>query len=113
MPFEALAKKGIHGSTTIDRRATNGRPFLKMHYAYILVSEKHEKRQYIGYSQDLRTRVSDHNKGKNVSTRSGRPWRLVFYAGFESETEARGFEAYLKTASGKAFARKRLLPGSP
>jgi hypothetical protein len=34
---------------------------------------------------------------------------LAWYAAFENEQLARSFEAYLKTASGKAFARKRLL----
>jgi hypothetical protein len=43
-----------------------------------------------------------------------RPWQLAWYAGFESETPAKNFERYLKTSSGKAFVRKRLLtPNTP
>ena len=48
--------------------------------------------------------------GKSPSTRSYRPWRLVFYCAFERRIEARRFESYLKTPSGKAFANKRFLP---
>ena len=40
-------------------------------------------RHYFGYSQDLKARVNDHNKGKNPSTKPWRPWRLAFYAAFE------------------------------
>lgn len=37
------------------------------------------------------------------------PWKLVWYGGFSTEKEARDFELYLKTGSGKAFAYKRLI----
>jgi putative endonuclease len=83
-----------------------------MYYAYILQSERQTNRIYIGFSSDLKTRLSDHNDGKNLSTKTGRPWKLVFYAAFQEKSEALAFEAYLKTSSGKAFARKRLLPDS-
>ena len=58
---------------------------------------------------DLKKRLSVHNQGGNISTKTGCPWKLVWYGGFESKTAASDFERYLKTASGKAFARKRLL----
>ena len=50
-----------------------------------------------------------HNAGGNVSTKPHRPWSIAWYGGFSSEETAMDFERYLKTASGKAFARKRLL----
>jgi hypothetical protein len=37
------------------------------------------------------------------------PWEIVWYAGFSSEEAARAFECYLKSGSGRAFLRKRLL----
>ena len=37
------------------------------------------------------------------------PWKLVWYSVFETEKQARDFELYLKTGSGKAFAYKRLV----
>ena len=83
-----------------------------MFYTYIIASERQTNRQYIGFTADLKSRIVDHNSGKNRSTRTGRPWKLLFYAAFAEKSEALAFEAYLKTASGKAFARKRLLPGS-
>ena len=79
-----------------------------MFYVYRLHSEKCPNRSYIGFSTDLKQRLADHNAGKNRYTTPFRPWRLVFYAAFQSEDHARAFEAYLKTGSGAAFGNKRL-----
>lgn len=43
------------------------------------------------------------------STKAHMPWKLVWYGAFDSEKQARDFELYLKTGSGKAFAYKRLV----
>jgi putative endonuclease len=80
-----------------------------MFYAYILRSQRDANVFYNGFTSDLRKRLEAHNAGANVSTRAMRPWYLAWYGAFESEQMARDFESYLKTASGKAFARKRLL----
>ncbi len=83
--------------------------FDRMFYTYILRSEQNPERFYYGFSSDLKKRLKVHNQGGNVSTKTGLPWTLAWYGGFESESTAIDFERYLKTASGKAFARKRLL----
>jgi len=80
-----------------------------MFYAYILRSQRDASVFYHGFTSDLRKRLDAHNMGANVSTRAMRPWSLAWYGAFKSEQMARDFESYLKTASGKAFARKRLL----
>ena len=76
---------------------------------YIIRSEQNPERFNYGFSSDLKKRLKVHNQGGNVSTKTGVPWTLAWYDGFESESAAIDFERYLKTASGKAFARKRLL----
>jgi predicted GIY-YIG superfamily endonuclease len=60
-------------------------------------------------TSDLRERLATHNAGGNISTKPFRPWEIAWYAGFPNEQTATDFEKYLKTASGKAFAKKRLL----
>jgi predicted GIY-YIG superfamily endonuclease len=106
MPFEASAKKGSEeGLHMPEISRTSDRMF----YAYILRSEQNPERFYYGYSLDLKARLKAHNQGDNVSTKTGIPWNLAWYGGFQSESAASDFERYLKTASGKAFARKRLL----
>ena len=79
-----------------------------MFYVYRIHSLKYPERNYVGYSADLKQRIADHNAGKNRFTAAFRPWKLVFYAAFEKEENARKFENYLKTASGEAFGSKRL-----
>jgi len=81
-----------------------------MHYVYRLRSERFPKQEYTGSTGNLRNRLRQHNVGQNASTAPYRPWRLTFYAAFESSAPARAFERYLKTGSAKAFARKRLWP---
>ncbi len=79
-----------------------------MFYVYRLQSLGDPKRNYIGYSSNLKQRVTDHNRGHCDATRPYRPWKVEFYAAFQSEQQALDFERYLKTASGKAFGNKRL-----
>jgi len=80
-----------------------------MYYSYILLSSKSHI-FYFGSSKNLKIRLSLHNQGKVKSTKPHIPWKLVWYAGFTTKKEARDFELYLKTGSGKAFAYKRLVP---
>jgi predicted GIY-YIG superfamily endonuclease len=79
-----------------------------MYYVYCLVSESNPSLRYIGFTEDLRQRLADHNAGKNTSTAEGRPWRLQGYTAFDSKSRAQAFERYLKSGSGRTFARKRL-----
>lgn len=79
-----------------------------MHYVYLLESDAHPRRRYVGYSDDLRRRVLEHNAGKNASTAAYGPWRLRTYVAFSTKSRALGFERYLKSGSGHAFACKRL-----
>jgi len=80
-----------------------------MYYTYILLSSKFHK-FYFGSTNDLKSRFKLHNSGEVKSTKPYISWELIWYAGFSTEKEARNFELYLKTGSGKAFAYKRLIP---
>lgn len=79
-----------------------------MFYTYALQSEARPDQRYIGHTEDLRERLKYHNAGKVPHTSRHRPWRVKFYAAFESVELARRFEAYLKSGSGHAFAHRRL-----
>jgi len=80
-----------------------------MHYVYIIKSEIYPKRVYTGYTKDLKNRLKEHNKGKSLHTNRFKPWKLVFYCGFEAKKKAIEFELYLKSSSGIAFRNKRLV----
>jgi putative endonuclease len=78
-----------------------------MKYVYILASEVGDH-FYVGVTADLRTRLQKHNVGDVSHTSKYRPWILKTYLGFSDEIQANAFEKYLKSASGRAFAKKRL-----
>jgi len=79
-----------------------------MYYAYVLESERMPREHYRGHTSDLSARLIDHNSGKVPATRALRPWRIKFYAAFETLDLARAFEQYLKSGSGHAFGKRRL-----
>ncbi len=76
------------------------------HYVYILVSEAEETRHYTGLTQDLEARLLAHNSGQVPHTSKFRPWRIENAFAFRAREKAAAFERYLKTHSGRAFARK-------
>ncbi|MBP8994353.1 MAG: GIY-YIG nuclease family protein [Bacteroidales bacterium] len=78
-----------------------------MFYVYILQSLK-DRKFYIGYSTDLRKRLKDHNSGGTKSTKTRRPFKLIYYEAHLSEREARRREKYFKTAKGKSILRQML-----
>ena len=79
-----------------------------MVYVYILQSFAHPGRYYIGITADLRTRLRKHNAGSVAHTSKYAPWAIKTYVAFSDEGQAFAFEKYLKSASGRAFAKKRL-----
>lgn len=79
-----------------------------MNYVYILRSEEHPERYYVGVTGDLRSRLKRHNAGEVSHTSKYAPWAIKTYVAFSDEHQAFAFEKYLKSASGQAFAKKRL-----
>ncbi len=78
-----------------------------MHYVYIL--ELSNNSYYVGQTSDLKKRIKDHNKGNTNYTKKYLPVKLHFYCAFKSKKKAIEFEKYLKSGSGKAFKKKRLI----
>ena len=79
-----------------------------MFYVYLLRSVSEPNQTYIGLTSDLKTRLAKHNEGGSPHTAKHRPWKLVNYIAFQDRSRAAGFESYLKSGSGRAFAKKRL-----
>jgi predicted GIY-YIG superfamily endonuclease len=77
-------------------------------YVYILQSELETKHFYVGRTEDLRARLAKHNAGEVPHASKFRPWQIKTAIAFSDEQRAIEFESYLKTASGRAFAKKRL-----
>lgn len=79
-----------------------------MYYVYLLKSVKFPE-TYIGLTDNLPSRIDDHNNGKSLHTSKYRLWKLVNYFAFRDKQSAASFEKYLKTDSGRAFAHKHFL----
>lgn len=80
---------------------------MKFYYAYILQSKKKPKRFYTGFTENLESRLKSHNLGHNPHTSIYRPWRIKTALAFSDRQKALDFEIYLKSPSGRAFAKKR------
>jgi putative endonuclease len=80
----------------------------KFAYVYILESLTATGGFYVGLTDDLAARLTKHNGGGVPHTAKIRPWRIKTAVAFRDRTRAAAFERYLKSPSGRAFAKKRL-----
>ena len=77
-----------------------------MTFVYVLRSELNPEVYYVGITNDTDRRLSEHNGGQSVHTNKHRPWQLVVSVGFADPAKAAKFEHYLKSGSGRAFAKR-------
>lgn len=80
-----------------------------MYFVYILESIRTYKKFYVGYTLDVEARLKKHNEGGSVHTKDHKPWNLVTYLCFTDKQKALEYEKYLKSHSGRAFMKKRLV----
>ena len=78
-----------------------------MWYVYILRSGA-DRNLYIGSTDNIRRRISEHNCGEVDSTKSRALFGLEAYIAVD-KTKAIELEQYFKTGSGRALLRKRIL----
>jgi len=69
-------------------------------YVYILFSSK-AKGFYIGFTNNLKTRLTQHAKGQVYSTKFRLPVRLIHYEYFIDEKDAKAREKFLKSGYGR------------
>ena len=79
-----------------------------MQFSYVYILQNEANRFYAGLTEDLRERLRRHNSGEVPHTAKFRPWRIKTAVAFTDRERAADFERYLKSASGRAFAKKRL-----
>jgi len=74
---------------------------------YVIQSLK-DGRLYVGMSENVELRVTQHNKGMTISTRFYKPWKLLFVEEYATRLEARKREKFLKAGSGKEYIKNWL-----
>jgi putative endonuclease len=79
------------------------------YFVYVLKSESTGS-SYTGHTSNLEKRLVEHNNGKSISTRSGRPWRLVYKEQYTTRSEAASRERYFKSVKGRLELRAKGIP---
>ncbi|OHA92580.1 MAG: hypothetical protein A2665_02095 [Candidatus Zambryskibacteria bacterium RIFCSPHIGHO2_01_FULL_46_30] len=78
-----------------------------MQIVYVLKSEQ-DRNLYIGCTSNLKKRLDMHNKGKVLSTRSRRPFKLVYSESFSDKYKAFLTERLYKTTKGKRVLLEKI-----
>lgn len=78
-----------------------------MYYVYILKSLK-DGSLYIGYTIDLKKRITQHNGGQSLATKNRIPYKLIYYEAFIDRIDAKHREEYLKSGWGLRSIKKIL-----
>lgn len=73
---------------------------MKFYYVYILYN-KGKNFIYIGYSENLKQRIDEHNNGYSKSTKPYVPLELIHYEAYKNKKDAKRREMYLKTNRGR------------
>jgi len=76
------------------------------YYVYILQSLSFEEKYYTGFTTDIEKRLKKHNNGEVSHTSKYKPWKIKNVISFTEKSKALAFEKYLKSHSGRAFAKK-------
>jgi len=76
-------------------------------YVYILKCV--DNRFYVGCCDNLKARINRHKNGHVPATKNRLPIELHAYFAVKDKYIAFNFEKYLKSGSGRAFMKKRLL----
>ncbi len=76
-----------------------------MYFVYAIQS-KIDNRLYVGFTDNLDRRFSEHNSGRTKSTKAYIPWELVYFESIENRIDARNREKYFKSGCGKEHLKR-------
>jgi len=78
-----------------------------MYWIYVL--QNINKKWYIGYTSNLKRRLSEH-KGKHGSKTTSRSsaWNMIYCEGYRNKYDALSREKFLKSGSGRKFLKKQM-----
>ena len=84
---------------------------IEKYYVYVLQSQKNGK-YYVGITKDIKRRVNQHNRGVGKSTKSNKPWILLYKEMYNSLSEASKRERYIKNKKSRLFI-ENLIKANP
>ncbi len=78
-----------------------------MYYVYVLYN-KNQNKFYIGLTNDLKRRMTEHQRNKTYTTYRMQNPKLVYFEACISKWDAQMREKQLKTGFGRGYLRRRL-----
>jgi putative endonuclease len=66
------------------------------YYVYMLKLISKKSITYVGYTKDIKKRISLHNSGKGAKFTRGRKWKLIYKEKHVSKNKAISREYYIK-----------------
>ena len=67
------------------------------YYVYVISNNtKNKITTYVGYTNNLKKRLSLHNKGKGAKFTRGRRWKIIYSERYKTKNEALSREYYIK-----------------
>ena len=66
------------------------------YHVYMLISLGKKPVTYVGYTNNLKKRITLHNKSKGAKFTRGRKWKLIYKEKLNSKKEAISREYYIK-----------------
>ena len=76
-----------------------------MYFVYILISER-DGRTYVGFSDNVKRRLTQHNSGQVTATKHRRPFYIFHLEEFKTTKEAKERELWWKSGSGRNELKK-------
>jgi putative endonuclease len=68
-----------------------------VYYVYLLKTlDSFKKKTYVGYTNDINSRLEKHNSNRGAKSTKGYKWRLIYKKRFYSKTKALSYEYNLK-----------------
>ena len=67
-----------------------------IYYVYMLKSKSIKPITYVGYTVNIKKRITQHNTGKGAKFTRGRQWKLIYKETYKSKREAISREYYIK-----------------
>jgi len=83
----------------------------KIMYCVYLLENQQDKSWYIGFTSDLKRRITEHNNkqgGRTTRTKQGK-WKLIYAEAYLDKQDAIGREKFLKSGSGRKYLKKQLI----
>ena len=66
------------------------------YFVYVLKSKNNKPVTYVGYTNNIKKRITLHNAGKGAKFTRGRKWKLIYKEKIKTKNEAISREYYIK-----------------